>query len=146
MSTSDNRRKQILRTAFFYTLITLFCVIFGAVYEQFSHGVYSYKMIYAFAVPLILGTIVLFLIALRAGRFPNSGSLLYWNCGVAALTIGLLFNGVLDIYGTTNQWIIVYYIAAGILLVTGIVLYLYSDKKDLQPASEDIYETADSRR
>ena len=146
MSTSDNRRKQILRTAFFYTLITLFCVIFGAVYEQFSHGVYSYKMIYAFAVPLRLGTIVLFLIALRAGRFPNSGSLLYWNCGVAALTIGLLFNGVLDIYGTTNQWIIVYYIAAGILLVTGIVLYLYSDKKDLQPASEDIYETADSRR
>ena len=34
---------------------TLFLVLFGAVYESFSHGVYSYFMLYAFAIPLVFG-------------------------------------------------------------------------------------------
>ena len=32
-----------------YLLSTVICALFGAVYELFSHEVYSYYMIYAFA-------------------------------------------------------------------------------------------------
>ena len=128
MSTSDNRRKQLLKYAFFYMLITLFCVIFGAVYEQFGHGVYSYRMIYAFIVPLVLGALCISGIALRAKHLPGSEALLLWNCGTATMTVGLLFHGVLDIYGTTNNWPLVYYIAGAVLLCGGIIFYLIFDR------------------
>ena len=44
--------KRASRTAFVYLLVSLFCALFGAVYEVFSHEVYSFYMIYAFAFPL----------------------------------------------------------------------------------------------
>ena len=31
--------------------------LFGAIYELFSHDVYSYYMIYAFAIPLLMGVL-----------------------------------------------------------------------------------------
>lgn len=40
-----------------YLLSALFCALFGAVYELFSHEVYSYSMIYAFLFPLAGGTL-----------------------------------------------------------------------------------------
>ena len=138
MFTSDSKRKQLLKYSFYYMLITLFCVIFGAIYERYGHGVYSYRMIYAFIVPLVLGAITLFGITLRAKRLPGPLPLLFWNCGTATLTVGLLFHGVLDIYGTTSKWVLVYYIAAAALLCAGIVLYLVM--------KERTNETADSRR
>lgn len=46
------------------------------------------------------------------GRFTRHA----WNSGLAALTAGSLFKGVLDIYGTTNKLIVVYPIAAAVLL------------------------------
>ena len=36
---------------------TILFALFGAVYELFSHEVYSYYMIYAFGIPLILGVL-----------------------------------------------------------------------------------------
>ena len=146
MFTSDDRRRKILKIGFIYILITLFCVIFGAVYEKFSHGVYSYKMIYAFAAPLVLGAMSLVGLALRAAFLPGRPALTFWNCGIAALTAGLMFHGVLDIYGTTNQWVWVYYIAAGILLFLGLISYLYFDKKGPASAGRKADETADSGR
>ena len=137
MSASDSRRRQLLKYAFIYMLITLFCVIFGAVYERFGHGVYSYRMIYAFVTPLVLGAISLFGIALRAKRLPGSWPLLFWNCGTATLTVGLLFHGVLDIYGTTNKWTMVYYIVAAALLCAGIVYYLIFENRRTQSDETD---------
>ena len=37
--------------------------------------------------------------------FPGPFTRHSWNSGLAALTIGSIFKGVLDIYGTTNKWI-----------------------------------------
>ena len=49
--------KSDLRTAAAYLIISVILAFAGAVYEYFSFGVYSYFMIYAFAIPLCLGTI-----------------------------------------------------------------------------------------
>ena len=43
-----------------------------------------------------------------------------WNAGVACLSVGSVFQGVLAIYGTTNALIVVYPIAGGILMLLGL--------------------------
>lgn len=50
LSTLDINRMN--KTALYYLFISLFCILFGAVYELFSHEVYSYFMLYAFVIPL----------------------------------------------------------------------------------------------
>ena len=57
MYTSDSDRELALRIAVNYVAVALFCALFGAVYEIFSHEVYSYPMIYAFAIPLAGGAL-----------------------------------------------------------------------------------------
>ena len=53
LSISDIKksRKEIEKLVFTYLLVTIACAILGAVYESFSHGVYSYYMLYAFMIP-----------------------------------------------------------------------------------------------
>ena len=42
-------RNALLKTHLMFNVIgVIFLALFGAIYELFSHGVYSYHMIYAF--------------------------------------------------------------------------------------------------
>ncbi|MCD7774269.1 MAG: hypothetical protein LUG85_03460 [Clostridiales bacterium] len=52
-----------------------------------------------------------------------------YNSGIASFTAGSIIKGVLDIYGTSNSLIIVYWIAGGLLTVLGIAVYLIQLKK-----------------
>ena len=102
--------------------------LFGAVYELFSHEVYSYYMIYAFAFPLILGVLP-YTLLLISGRIPGIAAVRLWNSGITALSVGSVFRGVLDIYGTTNAKSIVYPIAGFVLLASGIIVMITGAKK-----------------
>lgn len=95
--------------------------MFGAVYESFSFGVYSYWMIYAFAVPLVLGTMPALWLAASGARIriPLLSRKL-WHAGIAVWTVGALFTGVLAIYGTGSNWSYAYAAAGGILLVSAV--------------------------
>ena len=104
--------------------VSLFCVLFGAVYEYFSHEVYSYFMIYAFVIPQAGGMLPFFGMAYLKGPLPGRVSLNLYHSGIASLTVGCLFKGVLDIYGTTNRLISVYWIVGAVLLILGIAGYL----------------------
>ncbi len=112
MSTSD---KRLQRHLLYQVAGTAFLALFGAVYEHFSHGVYSCFMLYAFAVPLAAG-VALYAVLLYLRRFPNRTFLSLWNAGIACLSVGSVFRGVLEIYGTTNALTVVYPIAGGALL------------------------------
>ena len=105
---------------------TLFCAAFGAVYELFSHGVYSYAMIYAFAFPLVLGVLPLLLISVRHAQVPGRLACSAYHAGIATLTVGSLVSGALAIYGTTNPLTLVYWITGGILVLFGAAVYLVS--------------------
>lgn len=96
------------KTVFAYLLASLFCAFFGAVYEAFSHEVYSGYMLNAFAFPLAGGALPFMAKSLSGRRFPGrlSGSL--YHCGIATLTVGSIMTGVLEIYGTTNGLVNVY--------------------------------------
>jgi len=115
-------------------IAALFCVLFGAVYESFSHGVYAYGMLYAFAFPLVLGVLPLLLIAMLRGRHPNRLARSAYHAGIAALTVGSLVSGALEIYGTTNPLTVVYWIAGGALIVFGAAVYLASVRKNAKNA------------
>ena len=115
MYTSEHNRT--LNHAKGYAFASAFCALFGAIYEHFSHQVYSYYMIYAFAIPLLLGLLPLLLIGTGDRPQPGRFFLNVYNAGIAALTLGCLFKGVLDIYGTTNRKIIVYPILSALLIL-----------------------------
>ncbi len=122
MSTSVDLLKKHL---VFNLAGTLFLVLFGAVYETFSHGVFSFYMLYAFSVPLVFG-VTLYLILLFAKRYPGRVFLNLWNSAIAAFSAGSVFKGVLEIYGTTNSLVIVYPICGCILAVSALVSLLFA--------------------
>ncbi len=108
--------KELKKNLFYNTVWTAFLALFGAIYELFSHGVTSYYMIYAFAVPLIMGVLP-YEIMLSINKYPGRKFADIWNTAIATLSVGCVFKGVLEIYGTTNRLIIVYPIAGTILIL-----------------------------
>ena len=134
MSTSAIKKKtaeKSLRTARTYLLAALFCAVFGAVYEIFSHEVYSFFMIYAFMIPLVLGALPIFLMGLKGSTFvPAPVSRKLYRAGIVTLTVGSIMQGVLEIYGTTNVLTAVYWIVGGSLLVGSVISELVCSLKE----------------
>ena len=125
ISDTKIQKSHVAKTGFIYLLVSLFCVLFGAVYEHFSHEVYSGYMIYAFVFPLAGGALPLTALTIYGCRqLPGRLALNLYNAGIAALTVGSMMEGVLEIYGTTNDLIQIYWIAGIGLAGMGAVLYL----------------------
>ena len=116
MSTSDINPSP-LKTAVAYITASALCAAFGMVYEFFSHGVYSYYMLYFFMLPLVFGALPFGALALLGRlRIPRLPFNLY-NSGLAAFTAGCCFKGVLEIYGTSSPLTAVYWAAGFLLLI-----------------------------
>lgn len=126
LCTSDiNISRRAAKTAFVYLLFALFCMFFGAVYELFSHEVYSFYMIYAFAFLLVGGTLPFFIISLLEQMlYPGTFARNLYHSGIATFTVGSIIQGVLDIYGTTNSLTRLYWYIGGSLILLGIVSYV----------------------
>lgn len=110
MCTSGTEDKKAAgRIAVAYLAVTTLCAAFGVVYELFSYGVYSFFMIYAFAFPLC-GGVFPYLIHCLFSRYPmpDEKARFMGHAGIAALTVGSILSGVLEIYGTTNRLMILY--------------------------------------
>ncbi len=60
----------------------------------------------------------------RSRLMPGELPVLLWHMGLAALTVGSLFGGALEIYGTTSRLLFVYPLVGGILAGAGAVLAL----------------------
>lgn len=143
MFTSD---KNVLasRLALRYLAAALFVAVFCAVYEHFSFGVYSWFMVYAFAFPLVGGTLPYLLCAVSDGRqmpgpaaadglqearlavasdrtwLPGPAARGFFHAGIATLTVGSIVAGVVEIYGTTNRLTAIYWLAGALLLAAGL--------------------------
>ena len=128
MFTSDTERRSIFYHLIFHVGYSAFLVLFGAIYEVYSHGVYSYFMMYAFVVPFVMGVIPYLFIGLFAKILPSELSKNLWNYGIVTLSLGSVMRGVLDIYGTDN--FTVYPFLAGVpLAVAGLVAYIFKIAK-----------------
>lgn len=111
----------------FYFFLSLFVLLFGQIYEHFSHGVYSNYMLFAFLFPF-LGLFLPSLFGRRADSF-------LWKCGVASLTVGSLYKGILEIYGTSSYLEIPYFVVGIGLCTLQILFVLLQKKKCILPAS-----------
>jgi hypothetical protein len=126
-SADKTKRTKALKTVLIYFVVSLFCVFFGLEYERFSHGVYSNYMIYMFLFPLLGGAApfgVLWLI--KKLSFPGRVSFNLYNAGIAALTVGSCMQGVLQIYGTSSDLTLVYWITGIFLTACGAAFYIFS--------------------
>lgn len=137
MSTlAADARQRAAKTALVYLVIAILCAAFGAVYELYSHEVYSYFMLYAFAFPLCGGALPYLIYSQFSGiAIPNSYDRLLGHAGIATLTIGSIISGVLEIYGTTNLLTSAYWVAGGALFlgfIFGIFSYFIPDDADHQ--------------
>lgn len=130
LSTSDIKksRKEIEKLVLTYLLVTIFCASFGAVYEWFSHGVFSYYMLYAFMVPLLGGIVPFYCVLYFQSKIPGHIARRFHHFGISTLTVGCIFCGVLEIYGTTNHLVILYFIVGGFFLFLGNLMYLLQKK------------------
>lgn len=143
MSASDTgireKKRKAGRQVIVYTCTALFCGLFSAVYEHFSHGVRSNFMIWLFAFPVLLGALPCAVIGLsRRLPFPSRQAAGAWDCGVTTLALGSCVRGVLDIYGTGSAYT-AFYLPAGLaLLGTGFLFYLRGVRQTKKRAGDAV--------
>ncbi len=114
-------RKELAQIRDRWLLATAGTVFFAAVYECFSHQVYSRATILAFLYPLLGGLIPATLLMLMKDELqPGEWARSLWGAGIASLTLGSLFHGVLEIYGTTSRLSGVYPVLGWTLLALGL--------------------------
>lgn len=144
MSTSVTKtmtppRRRMLRTMIVGGSVSLLCIIFTVIYEQFSHGATSSHMRSMFLMPLIgcvLPAVIGFLTPLH--RFVNRAAFNLWNSGSAVWAVGCLFRGIVNISGRYTSLDRIYWITGWVffglaVLVQGfhLILLVKSHEKEV---------------
>ena len=114
-----------------YVFLSLFVFVFAQIYEYFSHGVYSNYMLYAFLIPFLGLTVPRFLLYSLKKTLPANSRFL-WKCGIATFTIGSIYKGVLEIYGTNGYFEFPYLFFGAALCVLAIGTVLTGGKEAIQ--------------
>jgi hypothetical protein len=115
-----------MKKSLIYLGISIFVFIFGQIYEYFSHGVYSSYMMFAFLIPFIGLFIPSLLNNLILKRKITDNVTLPWKCGIATLTVGSIYKGVLEIYGTSGTFEPVYLIIGSLLCIIATIVLVTS--------------------
>ena len=123
MSISDTK-KRAAKTAATYLAVALVCAIFGTVYELFSYGVFSMFMIFCCMPPLVLGSVPFFAIYIFGKGMPGRLAFNLYNSGVATITVGFIFRGVIEIYGTTNRLSHIYSLFGALFIAASLTVYI----------------------
>ena len=121
-----------------YAAAAVGTALFAFVYELFSHRVYSAWMLCAFLIPLAGGAILLALLPPAGKQVSSVAGRCLYGSGIAALTAGSRFQGMLEIYGTTSRLAAVYWIAGGCLTLAGVLWRLSAGlgkKKNDRPSA-----------
>lgn len=101
-----------------------FAALFGAIYELFSHSVYSYSMIYAFAPLLALSLIYIFWGSF-ARVVPKRAARNLFTASAATAAVGLVANGVVYIFGSTNRLLAGYIFLTAATFTAALICYLH---------------------
>lgn len=113
-----------IRIARHYLVAFAVAAIFSVIYESCSHGVYSAFMVGLAAWPLVLGFLPA-IIASRAGVMEPAPLLrAFLASGVFTLTMGSLVTGVMEIYGSTSDLVLVYWVFGSALMLAAVIAYV----------------------
>ena len=125
--TLRNEKKVANIPLLVYIGVTIFCAIFGIIYEFNAHNVFSNSMMFGFMWPLFGGVVFYtFLKFVLKNYLPSQAASYAYNCGLATLTVGCYFKGVIEIYGTTREKYVILYTVVGIVLMSAaLIFYAY---------------------
>ena len=115
--TAESTRRRMLRSMIVGGSVSLLCIAFTAIYEQFSHGATSPHMRCMFLMPLagcVLPAAVGFFTPLH--RPVSRIAFNLWNSGLAVWTVGCLFRGIVNISGRYTDLDRIYWIAGWVFL------------------------------
>lgn len=118
-SVTNPIKKRLKKTILWYTLLTVFFFVGSRIYEHFSFGETSAFMHYLFLIPLIGGVLLVALQFMVKGLSRLSLNL--WNSGVATLTAGALYRGIVNLSGRSTTLDQPYYYVAGIFLALALI-------------------------
>ena len=104
-----------------YLFLSVFVFVFSQIYEYFSHGVYSNYMLYAFLIPFLGLSVPSFLLHSLKKALPTNFRFL-WKCGIATLTVGSIYKGILEIYGTNGYFEFPYLFLGAGLCITAVFM------------------------
>ena len=117
--------RVLSRTRNAFVGATVGVAAFAAIYELFSHQVYSHFLIFAFLIPLFGGVLPYSLLSgSQRSKKPGILAQCLYNSGLATLTAGSIFQGILEIYGTTSHLSIVYWTIGFSLSILGLIAYV----------------------
>jgi len=105
-------------------LVAAILALFGAVYESFSFGVFSFSMIYAFSPFFVLALSELALSFFARFAYDRPGLYLF-RWAACSASAGMVVKGILDIYGTSSDFYIVYPLFAGSFFLLGAARLIY---------------------
>lgn len=115
--------KKANHLALIYCIYTIIVAVFSAIYETKSHDVYSHYMMYPFMFPLCMGIFPNALIgSFKRDVHINTISYNLWNATISTAVCGSIFEGILIIFGTTNQ-LDIYFLYATCATLAGSVLF-----------------------
>ena len=103
-----------------YLFLSLFVFVFAQIYEYFSHSVYSNYMLYAFLIPFLGLTVPRFLLYSLKKTLPANSRFL-WKSGIEPLTVGSIYKGILEIYGTNGYFEFPYLFVGAALCVLAVI-------------------------
>ena len=102
--------------------LALLCVVFTAIYEQFSHGAVSSHMRCMFLMPLVgcaIPALICFLTPLH--RHVSRLAFNLWNSGLAVWTVGCLFRGIVNISGRYTDLDRIYWVLGWCFLAAALL-------------------------
>ena len=118
--------KRIKKTIIIYFFTTIFTIVFDRIYALFSHGVSSLSMNLMFLYPLLGGVVVYYILGYLLKNKKNSMIISFnlYNSGIAILTVGSLLRGIMDIAGTSSQYIKYYFIIGVLVIITSVIGFI----------------------
>ncbi len=110
------------RAALVFLAVSVGCGVIGYVYTLFGHGVHSFFMdhLYLWTLPGALFHGLLYL----CHTVPNRAAANALAAGLATLTAGSAFKGILEIAGTSSPFESVFFTAGGVLSLAGLLLQI----------------------
>lgn len=135
MSTSDIENNDItppetarvrgwLRRAVGFAAASCITALFGALYELFSHGVYSYSMLYAFGYMLVGGVVPSLVMACLGRECRRGAAFELYVFALSCATVGSLVGGVFEIFGSSSRLLPLFYVLSALSAFASAVLWL----------------------
>lgn len=120
--------KGTRKTVIVYLALSATAIAVDNIYALFGHGVRSSSMSFMFLYPLLGGALLYFLLGaiipgITSIRLYRLGYNLY-NSGIATLTAGSFFKGILDIAGTASEYTGIFTLVGLVFTLTGLIILI----------------------